>query len=219
MKLLIFDTETTGLPTDWKSSAQTKSHNWPHLVSIAWNVLNTDTNKIEIQKSYIVRPIDWIVPEESTRIHGISHTFASNYGTPLDAVIREFFETKCDAYVAHNMNFDHNVMINAVVWDLHESYTFNKPLLCTMRLATNICKLPFNSGRGYKQPKLSELYEHVFRKKPIASQLHGSHYDTKILSEVIIACPEIRTGLGLNVGPSINTNDASTRIKTNILSL
>lgn len=218
MKLLIFDTETTGLPLDWKIRPQDKSHNWPHLVSISWIVLETNTNKIESQKTYIIRPIDWIIPEDSVKIHGIAHTFACNYGSPLDQVIKEFFQAECDAYVAHNMKFDENVMMNAVAWDLREKYTFNKPLLCTMRLATSLCKLPFNSGRGYKQPKLSELYEHVFRRKPIMSQLHGSHYDTKILSEIIIASPEIRSGLGLNASAVTNTNE-SPRIKGSVLTL
>ena len=205
MKVLVFDTETTGLPKDWKISAVHQPDNWPHLVSIAWLVLNSETNKIETQKSYIIKPNRWIIPEDSTAIHGIRHSFAETYGSPLEDVIREFFDTDCDMYVAHNMNFDENVIMNAVYWDLKgELYRFQKPTVCTMKISTPMCKLRFNSGGGFKPPKLSELYEHVFRKKPIASRLHGSFYDAKILSEIIQNCEPVRIAMGLvKATPSI----------------
>lgn len=200
MKVLLFDTETTGLPKDWKISADKQPNNWPHIVSIAWIILDSDTNKIETQKSYVIKPIDWIIPEDSTAIHGIQHSFAERNGLSLKEVIREFFETSCDMYVAHNMNFDENVVMNAVYWDLKgEAYRFNKPKMCTMRMSAPLCKLRFNSGNGYKPPKLSELYEHVFHQKPVASRLHGSFYDAKILTEIVQHCNEIRSHMGLPV--------------------
>lgn len=48
MKLLIFDTETTGLPKSRKASTE-GPNNWPHIVSISWVILDSDTNKIEKQ--------------------------------------------------------------------------------------------------------------------------------------------------------------------------
>ena len=68
MKLLIFDTETTGLPKSRKPSKE-ESNNWPHLVSISWIILDSETNQIEKERSYIVQPKGWIIPEESVRIH------------------------------------------------------------------------------------------------------------------------------------------------------
>lgn len=216
MKIIIFDTETTGLPSDWKIPAQRQPHNWPHLVSIGWMVLDSETNKIETQKSYIIKPIGWTVPEESTAIHGIRHSFAENYGAPLGDVIREFFETQCDMYVAHNMNFDENVIMNAVYWDLKgEIYRFQAPTKCSMKISTPMCQLRFKSGGGNKPPKLSELYEHVFRRKPVLSRLHGSFYDAKILTEIIQKCEPIREALGLSVtgGSSNNGKNETQDIK------
>jgi len=198
MKILIFDTETTGLPIDWKVPAERQPNNWPHLVSIAWFILDSHSNKIESQKSYIIKPENWTIPEDSTSIHGIHHSFAENYGSPLEDVIKEFFDTPCDMYVAHNMNFDSNVMINATYWDLKgKLYKFEKPTYCSMKISAPMCKLRFNSGSGIKPPKLSELYEFVFKRKPIISKLHGSFYDAKILTEIIQMCEPIRVALGL----------------------
>jgi DNA polymerase III epsilon subunit-like protein len=217
MKVLIFDTETTGLPVDWKIPAQRQPHNWPHVVSIAWMVLDSETNKIETQKSYIIKPIGWTVPEESTAIHGIRHSFAESYGAPLGEVIREFFETGCDMYVAHNMNFDENVIMNAVYWDLNgDVYRFQSPTKCSMKLSASMCRIPFKSGGGNKPPKLSELYEHVFRRKPVLSRLHGSFYDAKILTEIIQKYQPMREALGLSVRNSISDN-ASQGIKDGVL--
>lgn len=207
MKVLVFDTETTGLPTSWKISAEKQPNNWPHIVSIAWIVFDSVTNKIESQKSYIVKPINWVIPEDSTAIHGIRHSFADSYGASLEVVIREFFETHCDMYVAHNMNFDENVIMNAVYWDLKgELYRFHKPTMCSMKIASPMCRLRFSSGGGIKPPKLSELYEHVFRKKPIQSKLHGAFYDAKILTEILQHHQPIRSALGLVVLPPIVDN-------------
>lgn len=219
MKIVVFDTETTGLPVDWKIPAQRQNNNWPHIVSIAWMVLDSETNKIETQKSYIIKPINWTIPEDSTAIHGIRHSFAENYGAPLRDVIHEFFQIECDMYVAHNMHFDENVIMNAVYWDLKgEIYQFHAPTKCTMKLSASMCRLPFKSGGGNKPPKLSELYEHVFRKKPILSSLHGSFYDAKILAEVIQKYEHIRVALGLSVRNSSTDNgNENQNIKNGVL--
>lgn len=211
MKVLIFDTETTGLPKNSKLKAEELAYNWPNIVDIAWIVLDTETNKILEQKSYIIRPINWVIPEDSTKIHGIKHSFAESYGSPLADVIKEFFEAECDMYIAHNSSFDENVVMNAVYWDLNrELYRFNKPIKCTMAVSRTMCRLPFANGRfGYKSPKLSELYEHVFREKPIQSRLHGAAYDTQILTKIITAYEPIRRELGLSARPVETSNGGS----------
>jgi len=208
MKVLLFDTETTGLPTEYKIAAQQSPNNWPHIVDIAWILLDTDTNKILQQKSFIIRPTNWTIPLESTAIHGIHHAFAVSYGAPLEDVIKDFFAIDCDMYIAHNIKFDENVIMNAVHWDIDgASYRFNKPMKCTMNIAKGMCKLPFkNGGRGYKPPKLSELYEHVFHEKPIQSRLHGAMYDTQLLTKIVKSYEPIRSELGLGVRRSDSIN-------------
>jgi DNA polymerase III subunit epsilon len=208
MKLLIFDTETTGLPLNYNKQAIKEPNNWPHIVSISWVVLDAETNRVDSKKSFIVKPNNWIIPLDATKIHGISHESAMKNGKPLMEVMQEFSKESYDCLVAHNIQFDFNVLMNAYHWDLgmkiNDSMYKRK---CTMLLSTELCKL---SGQwGYRWPKLSELYEFAFHRKPISTSLHTSLYDTLILAEIIQHCDELRHKMGLPVKPTFLTNGNS----------
>jgi DNA polymerase-3 subunit epsilon len=213
--ILFFDTETTGLPKSRYEDAHKRPDNWPHIVSISWIVLDSDTNRVLTQATYIVCPDGkWTIPLESTRIHGIDHEFAEDYGAPLDAVMEEFLAVEHDMVVSHNMDFDENVVVQAVKWDMkrEEFNGFMKPKHCTMMLGRSMCKLSFaNGGSGYKLPKLSELYEHVFRAKPDASRLHGSMYDTELVVDIIKHHDPMRLMLGLRRAGVDTANANSSR--------
>jgi DNA polymerase III epsilon subunit-like protein len=198
MKLLIFDTETTGLPLNKRQSALSKRNNWPHIVSISWVIMDTNTSEIVKTNNHIIKPLGWTIPEEATNIHGITHETAVETGEDLSKVIRQFMSDPCDMIVAHNSEFDMNVLVNAIVWDLGmEPPSFPKQV-CTMKLTTNICKIP-GKYRDYKYPSLKELYYHVFRKYPDETRLHGSLYDTLVLCEIVKKFEPLRKEMGLVV--------------------
>jgi DNA polymerase III epsilon subunit-like protein len=196
MKILVFDTETTGLPKDMSLPAIQSPDNWPHLVSISWAVLDSDTNSVMKTHCYIVKPSKWTIPEEASKIHGITQDKALEFGIPLRDVIEEFNGEQCDAMVAHNLKFDMNVVLNAIIWDLGIPFRgFAKRKFCTMEIGTPMCKLP---GRyGYKYPKLKELYENVLGHPPKTEQLHNALFDTLYLCEIIQKSAEIRIQMGL----------------------
>ena len=62
---LIFDTETTGLPKNWRAPIS-DTENWPRCVQLAWQVHDELGNLIE-SKSYIVKPDDYDIPFESEK--------------------------------------------------------------------------------------------------------------------------------------------------------
>ena len=198
MKLLIFDTETTGLP---KSRTQSKEgpNNWPHIVSISWVILDSVSNKIEKERSYIVQPRNWIIPEDSIRIHGITQEKAEKEGESLAKILGEFLAEQYDMIVAHNMEFDYNVLDNAIRWDLDMAFTeIKKPKICTMELSRDLCKLRNLFGKP-KAPKLKELYEHAFGTPPNESELHNSLYDTKVLAKIIQEYKPLRVKMNLEI--------------------
>jgi len=201
MKICIFDTETTGLPVDRKIPGWKTKNNWPHIVSISWMILDWDTNKVIETKSYIIYPHDWVIPQESTNVHGITQGHAIAEGYDLTTVLHEFIHLEYDILVAHNMEFDYNVILYALNWDIvGSSYTSlpsPKELFCTARSSKDLCKIPSSYYNGYKMPTLSELYTFVTRKKPNKSELHNSLYDVQLLTEVVQISPEIRIKLGL----------------------
>ena len=185
MKLLIFDTETTGLPKSRKP-AKEEPNNWPHIVSISWIILDTDTNTELKRRHYIIFPENWEIPDESVNIHGITYEMAVEQGIWLHEAMSELVQEECDAWAAHNLEFDMGVIVNAVLWDLKIQF----PLIpqrkfCTMLLGKPICKLPGYYRNTYKAPKLKELYYAAFGKYPVELQLHNSMYDVQILTEII----------------------------------
>lgn len=185
MKILLFDVETTGLPKTKKPAIE-GPNNWPHIVSISWLIL--DNNIIVKKRDYIIKPEGWIIPQDSTRIHGITTEDALEKGFPLLKVMSEFMAEIFDGLVAHNIEFDYNVVMNAIRWDLGIEFKgFSKPLICTMKLSTEKCKLNSYWG-GFKYPSLSELYFEVFKRKPDEKKLHGSLYDVMCLSQCIQHC-------------------------------
>jgi DNA polymerase III epsilon subunit-like protein len=213
MKLLIFDTETTGLPKS-REQAIKGANNWPHLVSIAWIIVEND--KIIKSEYHIVRPL-WDIPDDSVKIHGITKEKALAEGTPLSTVMMKFLEEPHDIMIAHNMSFDYNVLINAIMWDLKLIVLPDfKRRFCTMEAMRNVMCLPFANGRGYKPPKLSELYAYVTNKSVQPQQLHNSLYDTQLLAEIMIRSTYLKTMIGLPISGDDNPN-ASKKARTTLI--
>jgi DNA polymerase III epsilon subunit-like protein len=170
---MFFDTETTGLPK-YKDPAYKGPGNWPHLVSIAWIV------KSPFKREYFIIKPEWDIPEESIKVHGITREKAEQ-GHDLSYVMSKFLkDARGQTLVAHNMNFDYNVIVNACMWDLQWSQPrFNK-MICTMELTKPILKIP--GLYGFKYPKLAEVYKYFFYTEPEGT--HNSLRDTELLFEI-----------------------------------
>ena len=107
---LIFDTETTGLPKNWKAPI-TDTSNWPRCIQIAWQ-LHDKFGKLVENKSFIIKPDGFDIPFESENIHGISTDLALAEGHQLTSVLKSFNKaiSKSKFIVGHNINFDLNVI-------------------------------------------------------------------------------------------------------------
>ena len=204
MRILVFDTETTGLPK-YRLPAKQQANNWPHIVSISWMLLND--NELISSRSFVIKP-RWTSPPESIAIHGITQEYAEKYGEELEYVLNEFIAERYDVLVAHNLNFDENVLVNALYWDLGRK-TFNEfpgRKRCSMELSKDLCKLP-GRYQGYKPPKLSELYYYVFRRYPDSKQLHNSLYDVEILVEILLSSKTLRDAMRLVAPDHVINNE------------
>jgi DNA polymerase-3 subunit epsilon len=185
MRALFFDTETTGLPKQRNRSATEDPNNWPEPVSISWIV--TQDSKILRAKSYIVKPGGWTIPEESVQIHGIPQDLAVAQGLDLNTILGEFIRDlrSVDVVVAHNLDFDKNVMTAASIRLKHDHALLWPQLeFCTMESSRVLCKIPLLSQNAlfkFKSPKLSELYKHLFGQDPQKLLLHSSLGDVMIL--------------------------------------
>ena len=157
---LFFDTETTGLPRNWKAPV-TDLNNWPRMIQIAWILCDNKGNRIE-SNDFIIKPENFVIPIEVSRIHGISTEKAINEGENLEKVLLSFQELveQADFIVAHNISFDEKIVGAELLRKGIQSDFERKRKLCTMQSSTNYCKILGNYG--YKWPKLSELHIKLF---------------------------------------------------------
>jgi len=159
---LFFDTETTGLPRNWKAPV-TDLDNWPRMIQVAW-ILSDDRGKRIESADFIIRPENFVIPLEASRVHGISTEKAINEGEALDKVLNLFNEMveKAGFIVAHNMSFDEKIVGAEFLRKGIQSSFEQKTKLCTMQSSTDYCQL--SGPYGYKWPKLSELHIKLFGK-------------------------------------------------------
>ena len=91
MRFLVFDTETTGLPQTKYINPFTL-HQWPHIVQFSYIIYDSSLNDIVESKDYVIRlPENMLIPEESTKIHGITNEISTKKGVPINEVFNEFF--------------------------------------------------------------------------------------------------------------------------------
>lgn len=158
---LFFDTETTGLPRDYRAPAS-DSDNWPRLVQIAWSIYDGEGNAWE-SYSYVIRPNGFVIPEEVARIHRVTQERAETEGADLEEVLKHFSEDvkKAEYIVAHNIDFDDKVIsaefYRLAMWNVLD--TAQK--ICTMKSSVDFCRIPNAYGR-YKWPNLDELHNCLF---------------------------------------------------------
>lgn len=172
--LIFYDTETQGLPM-WGEPSEHPGQ--PHLVQLA-ALLTEDDGHAVAQMNVIIKPDGWTIPDEVAAIHGITTEKALRCGVDLPVAMGMFAQmlARADKRIAHNNSFDdkiakiaghraHLLGIRAVI----ES----QPAYCTMKAATNVCRILKAAPRSdtdWKWPKLAEAYKHFF-----GEDLAGAH--------------------------------------------
>ena len=158
---LFFDTETTGLPRNWKAPVS-DVNNWPRLVQLAYLFYDRDGNKIS-GGDYIIKPEGFTIPVEASRIHGISTERAIQEGKSILSVLQDFQSMihESEYLVAHNMSFDEKIVGAEFLRNKMPDSIATKRKICTMQSTTNFCAI--SGPYGYKWPKLSELHYKLFR--------------------------------------------------------
>lgn len=171
MRALVFDTETTGV---WDFKAPFTAPHQPHLVQLGITLEDLGTGRVEASVDIMVKPEDWVISEEVTKIHGVSHERAATFGTYHANACWMFRDLCCqaDVLVAHNIDFDIRIMQRALWVAGIEPISLDRaPKRCTMKSATAICKIPQKNGRGgVKWPTLSEAIRFFYNE-----ELEGAH--------------------------------------------
>jgi DNA polymerase-3 subunit alpha len=200
MRVLLFDTETNGLPKSWGANPYNTA-NWPIVLTLAWQIWDVPADGVDAtlqsKGDYLVRPADSVVwDNDAEKIHGISRAHAVAHGRSAREVFPEFVSIVrgVDLIVAHNMHFDKTVVICELV-RLDSSLRMDwwpRFEYCTCENTKTLCALPPPTGRPvrpsdpYKKPKLVELYRHLYPSAPPDFPFHSAVGDTECLTQCFL---------------------------------
>jgi DNA polymerase-3 subunit epsilon len=112
--ILVFDTETTGLPDYHKPSEMPHQ---PHLVELAAILFDTDTMKVVDDLDTLVQPDGWVSEPEAFAAHGITEAEAMRDGLPERVALSLFLDLMdmADYRVAFNeAGFDQRIIRIAI---------------------------------------------------------------------------------------------------------
>ena len=158
---LFFDTETTGIPRNYNAPVS-DVENWPRLVQLGFIVMDGKTSLVETE--FIIKPVGFEIPVETSNIHGITTEKALAEGVSIQDALGVFcfWVQESETIIGHNISFDLSI-VGAEFWRLYQNDPFaGKKTVCTMKSSTQFVGIP-RSG-GFKYPKLHELYRKLFDK-------------------------------------------------------
>lgn len=218
MRVLVFDTETTGLPKSKIINPDTLNL-WPHIVQFSYVIYDTVLNDIVETSDSIVKLEDGItISEDSTKMHGITNEISNKNGIDIDLILEDFFYhlRNVDLLVGHNVSFDINMIkvellriiyenhlnisddeIKTIKYNLH-FLTNYKNICCTLQSSIELCNIKAINkfGKEYiKFPKLLELHQKLFESTP--KNLHNSLNDILVTLRCYI---KLRYNTDLNEG-------------------
>lgn len=160
MKIIVFDTETTGFINKKEIDNLEKQ---PYLVQFAWiywEVVDGQFKEIE-RINELVKPIIPI-PYDSSLVHHIYDVDVQNEPW-IQSKIDQFLKVlnEADIVIWHNIEYD-DFVINTELKRLERFWEYNpKKTFCTMKETVDFVAVKGN-GERFKYPKLWELHKKLF---------------------------------------------------------
>jgi DNA polymerase III subunit epsilon len=165
-KVMIFDTETTGMPL-WDRPSEHPDQ--PHLVQYTAVLLDDETQMELAFDTVMVRPDGWTIPAAATAKHNITTEQAIDEGVPLRDAVSAYqaMHAQAELICGFNVNFDFRIMRIAMLrcgFTREDVKHFGEAIrsLDLMRQATPVCRIPptdrmMATGRKtWKSPTLAE---------------------------------------------------------------
>lgn len=196
MKLLIFDTETTGLINRKYKPTCNNLHLQPHIVQLSYLIIDDNTLEvIKVVDKIIKMPENVNIPAESAKIHGITNAKSKEEGGCIKDVITDLLVDieKVDMVVCHNAEFDVLMLKIEITRMLKNTNVFSvfkkvstyemdlttpiatslddvinmKSIFCTMKETVDLCAIVRENSRG------------IYFKYPTLSELHEKMFTVK----------------------------------------
>ena len=188
---IIFDLETTGLPIK-RNAPINDLNNWPRIVQFAFGIYKSNGECIE-EYDYVIKPDNFTIPENSTKIHKITNEYAIDHGYEIKYVLEYFLEKlkNIDYLVAHNLKFDKKILETELYRNNFDFnlQKYNLKDICTMETSTNFCKLEPFRYNTYKWPRLEELHKKLFDEK--VDGFHNALVDIQVCKKCLFKLIEL----------------------------
>jgi len=198
--VIVFDLETTGLPKlclgglyfDYKYNLK---YDNSRIVSIAWSYIeNFNYDKIDYNSinEFIIKPNNFIISNEVSLIHGITHENALKNGITLREILDKFNLgdniMKADYLIAHNCLFDFNILLNECYRIRYTKYEQklkymldNNKFFCSLKYSKTIPIL--------KKHNLASFYYFYYKCEP--SIVHSAIADVDTLLKILYKIYEL----------------------------
>ncbi len=174
---VVVDTETTGLPIndDLRATKDTVD-NFPEIVEIAWGIFSRAGELISEGDSLIKQKK--AIPNSAINIHGITDEMCEKDGRELRDVLLQFASDvkDCECIVAHNVMFDKRIIETEYIRSNLAKPFKGMHTYDTMKLGKRYLK-------QRKNPKLEELYRHLFNCDVPKTELHRAINDLSLTAQ------------------------------------
>jgi len=216
---VVFDTETTGKIQYVEDESGKKTAIMPRVIQLGYIYYDTsDPSKTKIFDKLIDIDDSIEISDGATEVHHITkesiREAPSTEKLTMEEALEQFLDDmeKCDYVVAHNVEFDKNVLLHELEQleneelktrglALFNTFTEKNQWTCTMKDNIQVCKLQSDKQRNldkylisqgkppknyYKFPQLSETYNHYFGYSPNEEALHKAIMDVVLCLRVFV---------------------------------
>lgn len=151
-------------------------------------ILTDSVGKPLAKFSSLIKPDGWKIGEGAFKVHGITDEMCIAYGISFKTAIGfyNFMAQKANYFVAHNADFDKNMMEIECSYKLGEDVNAAAEYLCTMKPNTDVVKAPKKNGTGYKWPNLEETLQ-FFCGRSMGDTAHDALADTEACKDIFFA--------------------------------
>lgn len=175
---LFIDTETSGLPKNWRAP-YSKENNWPHILQMAWIIF--DKNFLEIKReNHYFKNDGFAIDKSAQKIHKITAEFLKIHGEPLEPVMRSFckdMEQFKPLVIGHFIELDFH-MVNVELNRLGmESIFGSSTFYCTMKTSAD-----YVTNSIISHLKLDKFYTILFNEEP--EETHNALTDALNTSKI-----------------------------------
>jgi DNA polymerase-3 subunit alpha len=174
---IVLDIETTGIPKRvsgfYSNPSDLSLYDSARIVELGYYII--DKNNVKIKEvEYLIKPENFVIPEEVVKIHGISQEIATKKGISIKHALAflylDLINYECNTFIAHNVEFDKNILLS-------ECYRLDyQPIIEKLKGLKDYCTMKDNKIFN-RWPKLGDLYEQLFNKKIIIDHRSLSDVD------------------------------------------